>query len=359
MGFCLANTRIRLVFVLICVFYLCAPNAWANLSLNIGQAPMSEQTATARNKATKEALQQVLVKLSGAQDVLAHSAIKSLLNNAQNYVDASRFIAQPYVGLEVEFDQARLEQWLKEQQLPLWGEQRPNGLLWLIFQDPVNRQKTVINATSQHTLKEELELATQRRGIPINLPIYDLEDIANVAPIDIWGQFVDALYDATERYQARSTLAARIYPNTDYLWQLDGFIKDGDLLRLVTFTALGTQSVLDKFVDFYTDLSAARFAIDTKQFANNHRNDHIITISGTSDIAILSALHRYLSGLSIVDDFKHVSQLGDTATFKLSLLTTEDRLHETLTQSQLLKPILKLDDDLETDRATSIYQWLP
>ena len=359
MGFCLANTRISLVFVMLCILFFCVPTAWATLSLNVGQAPMSEQTRSARIKATKEALQQVLVKLSGAQDVLSHKSVKSLLNNVQNYVDASRFIAQPYVGLEVEFDQSRLEQWLKEQQLPLWGEQRPSGLLWLIFQDPISDQKSVIHAASEHTLKKELELAIERRAIPISLPIYDLEDIAYVAPIDIWGQFVDTLYMATERYQARATLAARIYPNSEYVWQLDGFVKDGDMLRLVSFTGLDTQSLLDKFVDFYANLSAARFAIDTKQFANNNRVNHIISISGTSDIAILSALQNYLSTISVIDDFAHISQHGDTATFELSLLTTQEFLHETFMQSQLLKPIIQVDDYQESENGASSYQWQP
>nr|WP_303049201.1 DUF2066 domain-containing protein [Alteromonas sp. LMIT006] len=337
----------------------CASSANAEFSLNIGQAPMLEQTSSARANATKEALQQVLVKLSGTQSVLSDSAMKSLLNNAQNYVEASRFIAQPYVGLEVEFDQTRLEQWLKDQQLPLWGEQRPHALLWLIYQDPLNDEREIIHAASEHVLKIELEQATQRRAIPISLPIYDLQDVAAVAPIDIWGQFVDTLYDASERYQVNSTLAARIYPNAEFLWQLDGFVKEGDLLRLVSFTAVDTQTLINKFVDFYTEFTAERFAIDTKQFANDQRINYSINISGVSNIEILAEVQRFLENLSIVDDFRHVSQHGNTAIFELNLLATQERLQATFKQGGRLIPKLSTNGSQVLEPDNSNYQWQP
>jgi hypothetical protein len=303
-------------------------------ALNVGAAPLQSQSIQARQQATKIALQQVMIKLSGSSNVLAHTGLNSLLNDAQRYVDASRFIDTPFTGLEVEFNQVQLENWLKQQQLPLWGAQRPTATLWMVTRNPVSQQLAFVEPDAHQSMFDAVTTAADARGIQIISPLYDLTDVKQVGLIDAWGQFVDTLHRASERYETDYTLSGRLYVNADLMWQFDGFIKSDTTLRTYSYSGLDTEVLIQYFIDDYAELLASTFAIDTGLFSRDNPISNTIAVAGISGLKELFQLDGFLRSLSIVDSFAHIGQQGNVAIFELSLLAEVDKLLKIISASK-------------------------
>jgi hypothetical protein len=103
------------------------------------------------------------------------------------------------------------------------------------------------------SLRTELAAVADERGLPIALPLLDLEDLGAVTFADVWGGFEDRVGLASQRYRADAVLIGRVRPGVlgfEFEWLL---VRDG-----VRQPILGTaaRDGLDAVADFYaTELS--------------------------------------------------------------------------------------------------------
>jgi len=69
--------------------------------------------------------------------------------------------------------------------VPIWGKQRPSTLVWLVVEDEGGRRLIGTDEESEYlsVLKERASV----RGIPMLIPLLDLEDNARLKPSDVWG----------------------------------------------------------------------------------------------------------------------------------------------------------------------------
>jgi hypothetical protein len=215
----LINKSIRLVKAAIatvmCASVIYAPlvSATQRVIVNEAHIQVDDQSQRTQQSALKQALRQVIVKLSGSAEVLTNPGVRAALSSPQSYLRSYRFNFEDGKTFYIaDFDQAKLSSLLQREMLPLWGAVRPETLVW-IAEEQGNASRTILDETSPSVLKDTLQATAKERGVPLSLPLMDLTDSVNITSFDVWGRFVEPLKLASSRYATDNIIGARIYKN--------------------------------------------------------------------------------------------------------------------------------------------------
>ncbi|GFD82613.1 hypothetical protein KUL118_54750 [Tenacibaculum sp. KUL118] len=181
--------------------------------VNEAQIQVDDQSQKTQQAAQKKALRQVFVKMSGSTRVLENAGIRAALTSPQSLLRSYRFAFENgktyYVA---EFDQTKLSELLQREMLPLWGDRRPETIVWLAKEDESDARIILdesLNTELQHALKQ----TAKERGVPLSLPLMDLTDSVNITTYDVWGRFAGPLRTASVRYNVDNIIGARVYRN--------------------------------------------------------------------------------------------------------------------------------------------------
>ena len=254
------------VAVLAGVLYARAGNA-ATVANLYGASVTADTTAgDQRGAAIKTAMARVLVKVTGDRNAPFDPALQSVLSDAAKYLNSygSDRQGQPQVG----FIATQLDQVLAALQKPVWGPERPLTLVWIAVDDG-NGGRALLGANDTAALgldpnppgmterlaalRKELQSVADERGLPITLPLLDLQDLGAVTFADVWGGFEDRVAGASTRYRADAILIGRVRPGVvgnDVDWLL---VTGGERQAL---QGLGLRDGLDATADRF----AAQFA---------------------------------------------------------------------------------------------------
>lgn len=169
-----------------------------------------------------EALDDMLIRYSGLRELPASSALQS----AQQ--QAGRYIAQTQTRNEngektadVSFDPAAVQHLAQTLGLPVWSHDRPAIMLWLVDNRGNNSagERRIMLDQEYSAAREQLRQVAMERGIPLLLPLGDLEDNMAVSASDVYGNFINPIAAASLRYQPDAVLVASL--NNDSLtWHL-------------------------------------------------------------------------------------------------------------------------------------------
>lgn len=169
-----------------------------------------------------EALDDMLIRYSGLRELPASSALQS----AQQ--QAGRYIAQTQTRNEngektadVSFDPAAVQHLAQTLGLPVWNHDRPVIMLWLVDNRGNNSagDRRIMLDQEYSAAREQLRQVAMERGIPLLLPLGDLEDNMAVSASDVYGNFINPIAAASLRYQPDAVLVASL--NNDSLtWHL-------------------------------------------------------------------------------------------------------------------------------------------
>jgi hypothetical protein len=199
------------VFTLVCASFVVS--ATQRIVVNEAKILVEDQSSRAQQKAAKQALREVFLKMSGSTESLSNPGVKAALSSPQSLLRSYRY---SYEGSETyyvaEFDSTKVGEILQREMLPLWGDRRPETLIWLAVQDD-NENKLIIDESLDFPIAEALRTTAQERGLPLSLPLMDLTDNVNITTYDVWGRFVEPVREASRRYSVDNIIAARVYKN--------------------------------------------------------------------------------------------------------------------------------------------------
>ncbi len=198
-------------FTLVCASFVAS--ATQRIVVNEAKILVEDQSSRAQQKAAKQALREVFLKMSGSTESLSNPGVKAALSSPQSLLRSYRY---SYEGSETyyvaEFDSTKVGEILQREMLPLWGDRRPETLIWLAVQDD-NENKLIIDESLDFPIAEALRTTAQERGLPLSLPLMDLTDNVNITTYDVWGRFVEPVREASHRYSVDNIIAARVYKN--------------------------------------------------------------------------------------------------------------------------------------------------
>ena len=338
--------------------------------LYIAKVEVSSQSKKDRGIALKNAMRSVLVKVGGQKSILQEKSLKPALKRYNNFVTNYRYERASGISyLVASFDQEKIEQLFVEAGLPIWGSLRPQVVLWLV--DENNLQRQIISESSSSLLANSVELFSQQRGLPITMPLMDLDDANQIGISAIWGRFAQPVKQASKRYLAEAIVTIRLSNSTmlpeealdnsceplcQQMYALDwSFISstyDEELQRFSErYQGIDKESLLIQALSDITDKIYQDYALTTAE-----NNEYLIDVVNIDNLTNYVAVDRFLQTLSSVRAAKLVSVDGTTYRFSLSLLGSERAFLASLklnnTLRQYVDPLALVDN-----RQIPIFYW--
>ena len=184
----------RVFWPVLMIFMLCAATAPAiadEEDLYTVQVPLDPEDPESRNTAYAEALQLVLIRVTGSADPLHLESLAEVFANPSRYV--LRYRPAPENSLLVSFDGAAIEQVLKHGRYTIWGVDRPLTLVWLAVDwgqgereiiaanDAEQTSDTTRSIDRNRQLRERMQETAAFRAIPIAFPLLDTEDLRSIS----------------------------------------------------------------------------------------------------------------------------------------------------------------------------------
>ena len=313
----------------------------AQTSLYETEVVWSAGDAAGREAAFRRALRQVLVKVTGLRRLADAAEFEPLVESAQGLVQQYQLrtvavgsgeasVQEP--RLWARFDEAAVDRLVREAELPAWRRPRSEVLAWVAVES--GGAKRMVGAEDTEGLAEIFRHGAASRGVPLVLPLLDLEDQARVGPSDLWAGpwdlragAEDRFRAASERYRPGATLIGRLDRPNGVLWEarwsllLPGAAQrwktEGDMLDLVIDE--GVQEVIDALFAHYASAApeAARAAIE-------------VSVSGVRDFAGYTRAMRYLESLDEVESIDVLAVTSDRLRLGLGLRTGAAGLREAL-----------------------------
>lgn len=329
-------------------------------------AVTSRDDTRAQQQAFQAAMRKVLVKLSGRTDILSNPLITSALGSPQSYVEAWAYRNLPALAavegqspvaeqltLEATFFATQLHNLLESAGIPVWPQNRPDTLLWVVVQDaPGQRSYPGLNENGSELLKTLVSHASDK-GLPLIMPILDLEDQFTLRPDVLWSLDVTAITAASQRYQTESILALRLYP-------LPGgqvFGKAVYMFRGQAVELEALESPLATFLEDSVSLAARELAATYSVVLSGVDSGTRVNlmVNGIDSIAAYAGLLRYLESIAVVQGVQVLSVRDKVVELELR---TGGQLRQLIESIALDRKLLPLAEPVRENQQVSLsYQW--
>ncbi|MDH4040052.1 MAG: DUF2066 domain-containing protein [Gammaproteobacteria bacterium] len=301
------------------------------------EVPVADQSATELARASRLALSEVLVKVSGSEEVLRNPAISAALGEARNRVERYSYSEGPGVPppLEVNlrFDSAYITDLVIGAGAPIWNANRPVVLVWLVIEDAAGRQ--FANTDTSPALVAALRKEFDRRGVPLQLPLYDVADSAALTPDQAWNPEDPALALASARYNLQDVVAGRVSLLESGAVAGEWSFRHGeDQLRRPS-TAASEELFLRDGAALVAEAMAARYAVA----ASASDGDITVAVSGVTTYADYAAVISWLEKLELVDRADIEAVRGDTITLRLQAKAGAVQLASLIELNKQLVPL--------------------
>ena len=339
------------------------------------QIPVTNDGEAERNRAFKEALAAVVVKVSGDPRWLENPAIERAIAQAQNYVEATSYISESiqlpledntasadtdeeqfYTAeqriISVNFAAALIDELLEDADIPVWDGNRPSVLVWMVLQSSAG-DREFLTADSNPEIVRVMQDFAAARGLPIIFPVLDFEDRRTLTENVVWNLDEAAISIASERYGADSILAGRLHFTASDelvgLWQFQ-FQEEADV-----FDGFDSelQSYLYDPLNRITTRLAGYFAILPESIDGGSIR---LRIDGIKNLNAYSSLLSYVENLGLVATVTTAEVDGERIELQLSLVGDTRQLYEQIALDRDLLPINNTVED--SSLATLLhYRW--
>jgi len=272
-----------------------------------------DQSRDSRQLAYREALVQVLVRVSGQSQVMMQRQFHLVLDDAWKLVQSYRYrqmdiqeaqdkgLDHASLVLVVQLDPEQVKRLLREAERPIWGQVRPTTVSWVVVEQGGKRE--LLGAASSHPAKQILERRAEQRGLPLQFPLLDLIDQQAVSVSDVWGGFVEPVKNASLRYSDDAVFFGRVYSRGKRWigeWHLlvrgheSHWSMQGDDLA----------EVLQPSVDIAVDDIALRYAQSTGEGESaGYTRVKVWNIQSLEDYAaVLKYLEKQISVVDVIPD---------------------------------------------------------
>jgi hypothetical protein len=349
---------------LICCFQLAmAGGVWADTVGNLYDETLivESQSQETRNLAASEALQRVFVRVSGRSDAAENTHIRGSLAKPEVFITQYRYQrkvsgeGEDIIELSLSFSSRLVNEALQNSGLPVWSANRPAVLLWLLADTEDGRR--FVGADADSGLLADLDQAVKRRGIALQMPLFDLADSTNLSADELWRMSVDDVRSASSRYSAPFVLMGRASQLSTGQWVASWVIlQENEMLRLESDGKDG-EALLMAPINTLADLQAAKYSVLARQ-VGNEENDTLIHISGVADFVAYANLVTYLEGLAVIQHANTVWLSGEDLILELVLNDDMDKVKRFLSLDGRLQEVTAVSGPQTLVRpVSSSYRW--
>ena len=320
----------------------------------------SRENTQERNRAFGDAMRQVLLKVTGNPEVLSQAVVRRAISNADDYVDtwSYRTISTEEEGetaieLSVSFFEPEVLDLLALAGVAIWPENRPYTLVWLVVQDELGERELHGSSSADSEVSILLERESGIRGLPLLMPVLDIEDRRAVSASDVWNMDVTKLLEASRRYQSESILMIRIFKTLggdvlgkslyllrDQVFELEAFEEP-----LETFVSNSIATATDELSSYYAILLSG----------TDSDMEVRLTVEGINETEDYAGLLSYVGELADVNNYQIVSVDSDTIQLVLSTGGQIRQLVETIALNRNMIPASEVLR--ENNNVSMRYRW--
>lgn len=218
--------------------------------------PVASQSSEERAQATLRALDTLLLRLTGDAKALQNPGLAEVRKDPQQIITQYGYDAGPPESLQVDFDPVSTDRVLRQAGLSLWGSNRPAILSWWL-NDSTEGSNLVGDAQAS---AEPLRRAAQHRGLPLRLPLGDLEEQLVATAKNLEGNDPSPLQAASERYSADALLAVHAREDAGQ-WQAKWRLWLGDQREEGTAQGADPAALADAVMLAVSQRLAPRFVV--------------------------------------------------------------------------------------------------
>lgn len=277
---------------------------------------VEDKSRDARLTASRAALLNVLVKVSGDPSADQNPIAKQRSKDISDYMLKFEYDERVdgTLKLVVKFEANKINALIKELNLPLWGTRRPLVAIWLAIED--NWRRELVTQESYPQLEQLIYDTAARRGLPVVVPLLDLEDRALVGIPEVWGNFSEPVEQASSRYSAERSITARLYNQANgNNWVLDWRFTNDDLFEANRLTG-DKQQTIALMIDSLAAGLAAEYAVDPN--SSGQLEKALFKLKGTQSFVDIELAKRRLESLSVVTQVIISSRNTTTVNFEVN-----------------------------------------
>jgi len=315
------------------------------------EVSIADQGDRALVNASRNALAEVLVKVSGTEDILRNPLISASVNDARRYVQQyayERGEAEGELFARIEFDDGFVTGLVTRAGEPLWTANRPRVLVWLVIED--ERGRRFVDPSGEPELAGHLLEAFAHRGVPAQLPLFDLVDSAAVTPGEAWRLYGPALEAASQRYRVENVLAGRLGILSSGAWVGDwSYFYRGERSDRSVTVASG-EAFAREGAAIVARQMAARYAIAP---AADTLGGVTLQVAGVEDYADYAAIVSALEQLELVEHANVEDVAGDRILLRLEVQADAAQLATIIELNSRFRPL-----PADASGVMLSYQWL-
>lgn len=306
--------------------------------LYTAEVEVADESVEARAGSISKAFEQVLIQATGDRQIASREGIKGLIAKAPDYVQQFKYRQQAAADanapeqrlIQVQFDKGMVDRALSEASINVWTGSRPKVLVWLA-QDQAGTPG-LVTAEANPELVSAIQQTATNRAQPLQLPLMDLSDLAQLTAADLWAGKADVIQAASARYPHQLILVGRIRSKGK------GYSVDWLLLG-----PEGKESFQSQNDDLANAL--AEGIHKTADFAAQNQVSHStmeaagvveLRIQGVRDAAVYAQLISLLQQQDQLSELMLTRASGTELDFKAKYLGSLDSIRNTLVATGLL-----------------------
>ncbi|HFB67088.1 MAG TPA: DUF2066 domain-containing protein [Aeromonadales bacterium] len=323
--------------------------------------PVADRSASGRARAMRKGLEEVLIRASGINASATNEYLHSRLSKAQSFIQQYAYLKSedkqnkmPWV-LRINFEGESIHRLLSDAGVAIWGERRPVVMLWIAQQEGYQRQ--II--TRDNDFAEQIEKVARRRAIPVQFPLLDLQDSAEVEITDVWGRFSSPIIKASRRYNATVILFGRVYQKIGSRRD-DGWLADWQLILEGKRSGWkdSAKTTEEIYQHLFTKLGqhlCDKYCVTATQSADN---EILVKVENLNTFLQAASAEKYLESLLPVRDVNLLQLKDNKALFLLRLVSREKSVLEAISLDSALSP-LPSQPPVGQEKRTYNYRWTP
>ncbi|MDN3609392.1 DUF2066 domain-containing protein [Vibrio ostreicida] len=311
--------------------------ALTNVDLYQTEIVLDQATDKGDAQARVEGMKEIIIRASGSQSSVSSPVVqKALRKNGQYLSQMSYGELEGKKTVRLGFNAPQIRSLLSQAQLPIWPASRSNLLVWLI--EETQFERNIQWEHSESGVLRQLKEQAQKRGLPLTLPVGDIDDITRVAVSDLWGGFTRPVGEASQRYPAEAVLIVRVQGEA-LRWTLYdqapasiGLTQQAPLSGASRGEAGATQ-LIDQLSDFYAKKNAVVVASESSQTLK-------VRFTSLGNAVDFFSLERQLKKLSSVASLDIVKIQGNQVVFNVHLIASQREFEQELSRvPQVIKPL--------------------
>ena len=276
------------------------------------EVEIADESAEARQESITAAFHKVLIKLTGNSKIKNHEGVPALLKKSSDYVSQYRYRVEemgsgtaqgdepprPTRYIQVQFDRTAVDRALAALGIATWEGTRPEVILWLAYEQ--HGKPRLLDAETLPQAIPVLQQAAGSSGMPLQLPLMDLQDQAALSGADVWKGDEQAIKQASVRYPHDVILTAKITGSEGGKWGGSWVLYNRGEPREFTRSGENLTRVLKRGMDRAADLLAEIYAPMATGEASEPVSVRILQVDTVGDYARVMDLLRQMGGGSRV-----------------------------------------------------------